>query len=77
MDRELHLPKSWTDDRDRCRAAKIPGEREFATKNTLAATTVRRAPASPLPIAWVTADAATDRTTASAGCWKRPASATS
>jgi SRSO17 transposase len=58
VDRELYLPKSWTDDRDRCRAAKVPDQREFATKNTLAATIVRRALASPLPIAWVTADAA-------------------
>lgn len=58
VDRELYLPKSWTDDPDRCRAAKVPEEREFATKNTLAATTVRRALSSPLPIAWVTADAA-------------------
>lgn len=58
VDRELYLPRSWTDDRDRCRAAKVPDQREFATKNTLAATIVRRALASPLPIAWVTADAA-------------------
>lgn len=58
MDRELYLPKSWTDDRDRCRAARVPDQREFATKNTLAATIVRRALASRLPIAWVTADAA-------------------
>ncbi|WP_412775252.1 IS701 family transposase [Streptomyces violaceus] len=58
VDRELYLPKSWTDDRDRCRAAKVPDEREFATKNTLAATIVRKALSSPLPIAWVTADAA-------------------
>lgn len=58
MDRELYLPKSWTDDRDRCHATKVPDQREFATKNTLAATIVRRALASPLPIAWVTADAA-------------------
>jgi hypothetical protein len=27
VDRELYLPKSWTDDRERCRAAKIPYER--------------------------------------------------
>ncbi len=58
VDRELYLPKSWTDDRERCRAAKVPDEREFATKNTLAATIVRRALSLPLPIAWVTADAA-------------------
>ncbi|MFD0035420.1 IS701 family transposase [Streptomyces sp. NPDC127172] len=58
VDRELYLPRSWTDDRDRCRAAKIPDQREFATKNTLAGAIVRRVLASPLPIAWVTADAA-------------------
>ncbi|MER6625214.1 transposase [Streptomyces sp. NPDC000931] len=57
-DRELYLPKSWTDDRERCRAAKIPDERVFATEPELARTMVLRALASPLPIAWVTADAA-------------------
>ncbi|MGW0779142.1 IS701 family transposase [Streptomyces sp. NPDC002835] len=58
VDRELYLPKSWTDDRTRCRAAKVPDEREFATKGELARRMVLRALASPLPIAWVTADAA-------------------
>ncbi|MFF4830178.1 IS701 family transposase [Streptomyces sp. NPDC001312] len=58
VDRELYLPKSWTTDRDRCRAAKIPDEREFATKGALAKAIVLRALASPLPIAWVTADSA-------------------
>ncbi|MFF7980620.1 transposase [Streptomyces sp. NPDC007901] len=58
MDRELYLPKSWTDDRERCRAAKIPDERGFATKPELARAIVLRARASPLPNAWVTADAA-------------------
>ncbi|MFB7601230.1 IS701 family transposase [Streptomyces sp. NPDC056160] len=58
VDRELYLPRSWTDDRDRCRAAKIPDQREFATKNTLAGAIVRRTLASPLPVTWVTADAA-------------------
>jgi SRSO17 transposase len=32
VDRESYLPKSWTDDRDRCRAAHIPDDRVFATK---------------------------------------------
>lgn len=58
VDRELYLPKSWTDDRERCRAAKIPDERVFAAKPELARAMVLRALASPLPIAWVTADAA-------------------
>ncbi|WP_052412090.1 IS701 family transposase [Streptomyces mutabilis] len=58
VDRELYLPKSWTDDRERCRAAKVPDERGFATKPELARVMVLRALASPLPNAWVTADAA-------------------
>ncbi|MGW9434322.1 IS701 family transposase [Streptomyces decoyicus] len=58
VDRELYLPKSWMSDRDRCRAARIPDEREFATKGDLAKAMVMRALASPLPIAWVTADSA-------------------
>ncbi|MFJ8470001.1 IS701 family transposase [Streptomyces swartbergensis] len=35
VDRDLYLPKAWTSDRDRCRAAKIPDERGFATKGEL------------------------------------------
>ncbi len=58
VDRELYLPKSWMPDRDCCRAARIPDEREFATKGDLAKAMVMRALASPLPIAWVTADSA-------------------
>jgi SRSO17 transposase len=58
VDRELYLPKSWTEDRERCRTAKFPDEREFATKGELARRMVLRALASPLPITWVTADAA-------------------
>ncbi len=56
VDRELYLPKSWMNDGDRCRAARIPAERGFATKGELAHTLVLRALASSLPIAWVTAD---------------------
>ncbi|WP_346137018.1 IS701 family transposase, partial [Streptomyces carpaticus] len=58
VDRDLYLPKSWISDRDRCRVAKIPDEREFATKGDLAKAMVARALASPLPIAWVAADSA-------------------
>jgi hypothetical protein len=32
IDRELYLPKSWTDDGDRCAAAGIPATVTFATK---------------------------------------------
>lgn len=27
VDRELYLPKSWTEDRERCRAARVPDDR--------------------------------------------------
>ncbi|GGZ19960.1 transposase [Streptomyces nitrosporeus] len=58
VDRELYLPKSWTDDPERCRTARIPEHRPFATKNEPARTMVLRAQAGPLPVAWVAADAA-------------------
>jgi SRSO17 transposase len=32
IDRELYLPKERTDDRERCRAAHVPGQAGFATK---------------------------------------------
>ncbi|MFF0628852.1 IS701 family transposase [Streptomyces sp. NPDC004296] len=57
VDRELYLPKSWTSDRERCRAAKVPDGRGFATKTELARVLVARTRSSPLPFAWVTADA--------------------
>ena len=31
IDRELYLPRSWTEDRERCREAGIPEETEFAS----------------------------------------------
>ncbi|MEV6508364.1 transposase [Streptomyces sp. NPDC051642] len=55
VDRELYPPRSRTNDPDRPEAARIPAERGFATKGELARTLILRAPASPLPIAWVTA----------------------
>ncbi|WSL72074.1 IS701 family transposase [Streptomyces sp. NBC_01723] len=58
VDRELYLPKAWTSDRDRCRAAKIPDERGFATKGEMARNIVRRCLATGLPATWVTADEA-------------------
>ncbi|WP_406482731.1 IS701 family transposase [Streptomyces sp. NBC_01615] len=58
VDRELYLPKSWTEDRERCRTAKVPDDQAFATKGELARHMVLRALASPLPITWVTADSA-------------------
>ncbi|MCX4515810.1 transposase [Streptomyces sp. NBC_01619] len=41
--RELYIPRSWTEDGDRCRSAKVPADRAFATKPELAHTMVQRA----------------------------------
>lgn len=56
IDRELYLPQSWTGDRDRCRAAGIPDDVEFATKPRLAQAMVSRAIEAGVPFAWFTAD---------------------
>jgi SRSO17 transposase len=58
IDRELYIPKDWFTDRDRCRAAGIPDEVEFATKPELAQRMIARALEADLPFAWVTADEA-------------------
>jgi SRSO17 transposase len=56
IDRELYLPQSWAGDRERCREAGIPGEKEFATKPQLAQAMVSRALEAGVPFAWFTAD---------------------
>lgn len=56
LDRELYLPKAWTDDPARCAAAGIGADVEFATKSELAMTMLRRAHAAGVPARWVTAD---------------------
>ncbi len=58
LDRELYLPKSWTEDRKRCREAGIGDDVEFATKPDLAMTMLTRALDAGVPAAWVTADEA-------------------
>ncbi|HEX5994279.1 MAG TPA: IS701 family transposase, partial [Jiangellales bacterium] len=57
-DRRVYLPVSWTDDRDRCRAAGVPDEIGFATKSQLAADMIDAAVAAGVPTRWVTADEA-------------------
>ena len=61
IDRELYLPKSWTDDRDRCREAGVPGDAQFAAKPELARLMLARALDAGVPAAWVTADEAYGR----------------
>jgi SRSO17 transposase len=58
VDRELYLPKSWTDDRDRCREAGVPDDVQFASKTDLARAMLGRALDAGIPAAWVTADEA-------------------
>ena len=56
IDRELYLPKEWTDDRARCGEAGIGGEVGFATKQVLARRMIERAVDAGVPFGWVTAD---------------------
>jgi SRSO17 transposase len=58
IDRELYLPRCWTDDPDRCRAARVPVEVAFRTKPQLARVMLERALDAEIPAAWVTADEA-------------------
>jgi SRSO17 transposase len=56
IDRELYLPKSWTDDPVRLAAAHVPEETGFATKPQLAARMIARAIEANVPFSWVAAD---------------------
>lgn len=56
VDRELYLPKSWTQDRERCREADVPEEVVFASKPQVAARMLWRALDAGLCARWVTGD---------------------
>ena len=56
IDRALYLPKSWTEDPDRCAAAGIPENTGFATKPALATELISRAVDAGVPAAWVAGD---------------------
>jgi SRSO17 transposase len=56
IDRELYLPKEWIADRQRCRRAGIPDEREFATKPELGRQMLERAFEAGVRLAWLTGD---------------------
>jgi SRSO17 transposase len=58
IDRELYLPQSWTEDRDRCRAAGIPDRVEFTTKPRQAMAMIASAIGAGVPFRWFTADEA-------------------
>ena len=55
IDRALYLPRSWTCDPARCRAAGVPTGTAFATKPALARQMIIRALDAGTPAGWVTA----------------------
>jgi SRSO17 transposase len=56
IDRELYLPRAWTEDRARARAAGIGDEVGFATKPDLGRGMLTRALQAGVPASWLTAD---------------------
>jgi SRSO17 transposase len=56
VDRELYLPRSWTDDPGRLQAAGVPDEIGFATKPALATAMLCRALDAGVPAGWVAGD---------------------
>jgi SRSO17 transposase len=58
IDRRVYLPKSWTDDRQRCEQAGIPDTIEFATRSELADDMITAALQAQVPARWVAADEA-------------------
>ena len=58
IDRRVYLPKSWTDDRDRCEQAGVPDDVAFATRSELAEHMITAAVKALVPARWVAADEA-------------------
>ena len=56
IDRGLYLPKEWTDDPDRLKAAHVPDDAGFATKPQIARRMIARSLAAEVPFAYVAAD---------------------
>ena len=56
IDRALYLPKEWTDDPARLKAAHVPSNAGFATKPQIARRMIARALAAKVPFAFVAAD---------------------
>jgi hypothetical protein len=56
VDRELYIPRSWTRDPDRCRAAGLDEDTAFATKPELAAHMIGRFLGAGHRADWVAAD---------------------
>jgi SRSO17 transposase len=56
IDRALYLPKEWTDDSTRLKAAHVPDDVGFATKPQIARRMIARALAAKVPFSFVAAD---------------------
>lgn len=56
LDADLFLPESWDADRDRCRAADVPGDVTYRPKWRVALDQVRRATANGVRFDWFTFD---------------------
>ena len=53
---DLYVPQSWTEDRERCRAAKIPDDVEFRPKWMIGLDQVALAGANGIRFSWITFD---------------------
>ena len=56
LDSELFLPESWSEDRDRCRAAGIPDSMVYRPKSEIALELFARAQANGIHFEWLTFD---------------------
>jgi SRSO17 transposase len=56
IDRQLYLPKDWTDKPERCVTAHVPDSIRFVTKPEIAAQMIERAIAAGVPFDWLAAD---------------------
>src|SRR3954449_4635270 len=56
IDRQLYLPKAWTDNPERLAAVHVPEDVNFATKPKLATGMIARVIAASVPFKWVAAD---------------------
>ena len=56
VDRALYLPREWTDDPQRLKAAHVPEDQSFATKPQIARRMMVRAIAAKVPFSFVAAD---------------------
>jgi SRSO17 transposase len=56
IDRGLYLPRSWSDDPQRCSKAGVPEDQSFATKPEIARRMLQRAMDAGVPFLWITGD---------------------